>query len=144
MLASIRDASRGGVATMGRLAAPMTDDKPDKDDGAGYVTIYATFPGVETAAGVAEALVRSGLVACANIIPGITSIYIWESRLEREQEVAMLMKTSRALVGEVTAEVRRLHPYENPAIVALPIVGGSADYLAWIGQSTANLRARLP
>lgn len=129
---------------MGRLAAPMTDDKPCNDDSTGFVTIYATFPSVEIAAGVAEALVGAGLVACANIIPGITSVYIWESRLEREQEVAMLMKTSRARAEQVTDEVRRLHPYQNPAVVALPIVGGSADYLAWIADRTAIVRGRLP
>ncbi len=115
----------------------MAHDKPARDgEGTEAVLVYATFAGEADAVSVAEALVGSGLVACANILPGMASIYIWEGRLEREQEVAMLMKTRRALADEVVAEVRRRHSYQNPAIVVLPIMAGSADFLAWIAVQT--------
>lgn len=102
------------------------------------VTVYTTFPTEAAAASVGEALVAAGLAACANIVPGVTSIYVWEGKLEREREVVMLLKTRAALAERVTGEVRRLHPYINPAIVVLPIVGGSADYLAWVGAQTGS------
>ena len=118
-----------------------TDDKPDSDGGTDAVMVYATFPDEAAAAAVAEALVRAGLIACANIVPGLTSFFIWEGKLEREREVAVVMKTRRALAAEVVAETRRRHAYDNPAVVVLPIVAGSADYLTWIAQQTGPGRA---
>ncbi len=101
------------------------------------VLVYATFPTAAAAELVAEAVVTQGLAACANILPGLTSIYIWEGRLEREQEVAMVMKTRRALAVGVVAETCRLHPFTNPAVLVLPVDGGSARFLAWIETQTA-------
>jgi periplasmic divalent cation tolerance protein len=103
----------------------------------GAAIVYATFPDAGAAQKVAEAVVTQGLAACANIIPGLTSVYIWEGRLEREQEVAMIMKTRAALAERLVAETRRLHPYANPALIVLPVAGGSAEFLAWIGAQTA-------
>ncbi len=81
------------------------------------------------------------LAACANILPGLTSIYIWEGRLEREQEVAMVMKTRRTLADKVVAETLRMHPFTNPAVLVLPVDGGSARFLAWIEAQTAAAAA---
>ncbi len=102
------------------------------------IVVYATFPSETQASAAAEALVAAGLVACANVLPGISSVFIWEGRLEREREVAVLMKTRRALADEVIAAVKGMHSYENPAIVAWPLVAGSAEYLGWIGAQTAK------
>lgn len=104
--------------------------------------VYTTFPSEAAAATFAEALVTAGLVACANIVPGLTSIYVWEGKLEREREVAVILKTRAAIAPAVVAETRRLHPYANPAIVVLPIIAGSPDYLAWISQQTAGTLPR--
>jgi len=100
------------------------------------VLVYATFPTAAAAEIVAETVVKEGLAACANIIPGLLSIYIWEGQLAREHEVAMLMKTRRELADRVMARARALHPYTNPALLVLPLIGGSADFLAWIEQQT--------
>ena len=108
---------------------------------AGVMLVYTTFPDAAGAAETAEAVVAAGLAACANIIPGMTSVFIWEGRLEREQEVAMILKTTSARLEELIAETRRRHPYGNPAIVALPVAGGSGDFLAWIGQQTSGRSA---
>lgn len=120
----------------------MAENKPADDDGSQAVAVYATFPNAEEATALAEGLVKAGLVACANVIPGLTSVYIWEGKLEREPEVAVLMKTRRALVSQVAAALREGHSYENPAIVVLPIIGGSADYLAWILSQTVAAESR--
>ena len=114
-----------------------TDIKPNPNAAVDAALVYATFPTAAAAEMVAEALVSKGLAACANIVPGLTSIYIWEGRLEREQEVAMVMKTRRVLAEHVVEEIRRLHPFTNPAVLILPVDGGSADFLAWIVAQTA-------
>jgi periplasmic divalent cation tolerance protein len=115
-------------------ADPAAQAEPDA-----AVIVYATFPDAAAAQNVAEAVVTQGLAACANIIPGLTSIFIWEGRLEREQEVGMIMKTRAGLADRLVAEARRLHAYTNPALVVLPVTGGSADFLAWIaGQTVAG------
>jgi periplasmic divalent cation tolerance protein len=108
----------------------QANDKP--------VLIYATFPSPEEAERIGGALVDCGLAACVNIFPGMTAIYVWEGKRQCERETAMLVKTRAALAETVIAEARKLHPYTNPALVVLPIEGGSADFLRWIGEQTAR------
>ena len=102
------------------------------------VLIYSTFPSPEEAERVGVALVERGLAACINIFASTTAIYIWEGKRQRETEAAMLIKTRAELAEQVVAEARKLHPYSNPALVVLPIAGGSADFLRWIGEQTAS------
>ena len=108
----------------------QANDKP--------VVIYATFPSPAEAERIGDALVERGLAACVNIFPQMTAIYIWEGARQRESETAMLIKTRAGLADTVIAETRKLHPYTNPALVVLPIEGGSQDFLCWIGEQTAN------
>ena len=102
------------------------------------VFIYSTFPTVESAESVGGALVEGGLAACVNILPGMTSIYVWQGARHRDSEVVMIIKTMADLADRVIAEARRQHPYTNPALVVLPVTGGSADFLEWIGQQTSR------
>lgn len=106
------------------------DEKP--------VLIYSTFPTSAEAERIGGALVDRGLAACVNILPVITSIYIWEGKRQHDAEAAMIIKTRAGLADTVIAEARKLHPYANPAFVVLPIDGGSADFLRWIGEQTAK------
>lgn len=101
------------------------------------VLIYTTFPGLEPAQDTARLLVERRLVACANILPGMISIYRWADELEQAEEVAVLLKTTAARAEAVVAEVRAFHPYEQPAILILPVRGGDPGYLAWIAAETA-------
>jgi periplasmic divalent cation tolerance protein len=101
------------------------------------VLIYATFPSAAEAERVGGALVERGLAACVNIFPGMTAIYVWQGALQRDSEAAMLIKTRAALADNVVGEVRTMHPYTNPALVVLPIAGGSEDFLRWIAEQTA-------
>ena len=108
----------------------QANDKP--------VLIYSTFPSAAEAERVGGALVERGLAACVNILPAMTAIYIWQGQRQRDSEAAMLIKTRAALADTVVAEVRKTHPYTNPALVVLPIVGGSEDFLRWIAEQTAR------
>ena len=100
------------------------------------VLIYSTYASLAEAERIGEALIDRGLAACVNIFPGMTSIYLWEGKRQRESETAMLIKTRQAVAATVIAEVRALHSYSNPAVVALPIVDGSPDFLDWILAQT--------
>jgi periplasmic divalent cation tolerance protein len=103
-----------------------------------YIAVFITAPDEEEAAKIAKALVDEKLAACANIIKGVRSIYRWEDKVEDEAEVFMVVKTRRALFGSLAARVKQLHSYSVPEVIALPVVEGSADYLDWIGDSTAS------
>ena len=116
------------VDAEGRLAQVSENNKP--------VLIYSTFPSVAEAERVGGALVDRSLAACVNILPGMTAIYVWEGKRQSEPEAAMIIKTRGDLAGAVIAEVRKLHPYDNPALVVLPIAGGSDDFLRWIAEQT--------
>jgi periplasmic divalent cation tolerance protein len=106
------------------------DDKP--------VLIYSTFPSSVEAERVGGALVDRGLAACVNIFPTIIAIYNWQGKRERAAEAAMIIKTRAALARRVVDEARSMHPYDNPALLILPIAGGSEDYLGWISDETRN------
>ncbi len=102
------------------------------------VSVYATFPDLGSAEAIAESLVGGGLAACANLIPGMQSIYRWQGRIERAHEVAAFIKTTAARVDEVIAAIEEKHPYDTPAIVVLLIGRGSRRYLDWIAAATAR------
>ena len=84
---------------------------------------------------IAEALVGRELVACVNIVAQVASVYRWKGAVEHDEESLLVMKTTRAALPALEAALRELHPYETFELVALDVAGGSADYLAWIGDS---------
>lgn len=100
------------------------------------VLIYATCPSVADAERIGGGLVERGLAACVNILPGMTAIYVWEGKLNRDSEAVLIVKTVARLSDRVIAEAKALHPYSNPALVVLPVLGGSADFLDWITDQT--------
>lgn len=102
------------------------------------VLIYTTWPDAALAEAAARALVADKLVACANILGSATSIYAWQGEIEQGTERPMLLKTCRGRVDAVKDSVKRLHPYDVPAIAVLPITDGEPEFLAWICEQTAN------
>ncbi|WP_072392148.1 divalent-cation tolerance protein CutA [Hyphomicrobium sp. CS1GBMeth3] len=102
------------------------------------VLVYATFPDVAAAETEGAALVEAGLAACVNILPGMISIYTWNGERHRDAEAVMIIKTRRGLAERVIAEVKSRHAYDNPALVILPVDGGSEQFLGWIRAQTAN------
>lgn len=104
--------------------------------GSGAVLIYATFPSLPLAEAIGSAIVEAGLAACVNLLPGMLSIYRWQGAVHRDEEIAAIIKTRACLAARVVGWVRVAHPYANPALVSLPAVGGSPDFLAWITEET--------
>ena len=101
-----------------------------------YAVVFVTAPSLEVARRVGNDVVEKKLAACANLVPGIESIFHWEGKIQQEQEVFMLLKTQAGLIDDLAAAIRDLHPYSTPEIIALPILSGSRDYLEWIGAET--------
>lgn len=100
------------------------------------VWLYVTAGSPEEGLEIARALVEERLVACANLLPGATSVYRWEGRVHEDPETVLVAKTAADRVEAVTARVRALHSYDCPCVVALPIRGGNSDFLAWIRAET--------
>lgn len=98
--------------------------------------VYATFPSPDEAERIGRTLVDTQLAACVNILPGMTSIYRWQGTVETGQEVVMIVKTTTTRADRVVAEIKRLHPYQMPAIVIVPVCGGNSDFLGWIATAT--------
>ena len=85
---------------------------------------------------LARALVEERLAACVNVLPGLRSVYRWQGAIQREDEVLLLIKTTRAQVEPLTARVASLHPHELPELVAVEVAGGLAAYLDWVEEQT--------
>lgn len=85
---------------------------------------------------IGETLVREKLAACVNVLPGVTSIYIWKGKLERSREALLIIKSRGALSKRLSRRVRELHSYEAPEVVTLRIASGNPAYLRWVREST--------
>lgn len=100
------------------------------------IAILCTTPDAASAERIAAALVDEKLAACVNLVPGLTSFFRWEGKVQREPEVLMIIKAPRARFEAICARVKALHPYTVPELIALPIDASTPDYLAWLTEST--------
>lgn len=103
------------------------------------IVVLVTAASRQEAARIGRALVKAELAACVNLLPGIRSIFRWEGKVSEEREVLLIVKSRSDLFDRLTAEVKRLHSYTVPEVIAVPITHGTADYLAWIYKSTRKL-----
>jgi uncharacterized protein involved in tolerance to divalent cations len=95
--------------------------------------VLVTCANAEEARRIARAVVQERLAACVNVLPGaVTSIYRWNGKVVSARERLLLIKTSRKSLAKLQATVARLHSYDVPEIIALPIAAGSRAYLAWL------------
>jgi periplasmic divalent cation tolerance protein len=101
-----------------------------------FCFIYSTFPDADSAQGAARALLAQKLAACVNVYPPMTSFYVWQGERQEEMEVAVFIKTRRALADKAISALQPLHPYSRPCFLILPIEGGNSDYLAWVRAQT--------
>jgi len=100
------------------------------------VLVYTTYPSVVEAEQAGRALVEQRLCACVNILPGMVSLYWWQGKVDRSEEVVMIIKTRASLAEPVCAAVKQMHSYSTPAILVLPIESVDPDYHAWIVAET--------
>jgi periplasmic divalent cation tolerance protein len=100
--------------------------------------VYTTFPDMDTALSVGEALVRDRLIACANVLPGMRSVYAWKGEVEQGQEAVAILKTRKGLQDRVHQALKERHPYETPAILFIEPTGADAATLDWLFGETAG------
>ena len=98
--------------------------------------VIANCPDEACANRIALAVVEAGLAACVNLLPRVQSVYRWQGNIESASEVPLLIKTTAGRYGELEAAVRKLHPYDVPEIIALPIAQGLPAYLDWLAAET--------
>jgi len=104
-----------------------------------YRVAMVTCATLEEARKIARAVLEKHLAACVNVLThAVESFYVWEGKQENGSEYLLMMKTSEERVVELQKEVLALHSYETPEFIVLPIVGGSEEYLKWVGESLAG------
>ncbi len=104
---------------------------------ADHLQVVTTTDSEETAAELARGVVRAGLGACVQVAQ-VRSFYVWDGEAQDDPEWQLQVKTSAGRSDELIAQLRREHNYDVPEIIALPITGGSEDYLAWIDEETGQ------
>ncbi len=112
------------------------DDQKER----GGIVVLVTAGSRDEAVRLAERLVGARLAACVQIMPEMESVYYWKGKLERTTEILLIVKTTLDCFAELEREVRALHSYETPEIVALPVTAVSAPYLEWLVESTRPLQ----
>lgn len=100
------------------------------------VVILVTAPSIDEARKIGNALVEERLIACANIIPQVESIFYWQDKVCNEKEALMVIKTRKKLIEKIIKRVKALHSYTVPEVIALPIIKGSKDYIKWVKEVT--------
>jgi periplasmic divalent cation tolerance protein len=100
--------------------------------------VYTTFPDVDTALSIGESLVRDGLIACINVLPGMRSVYAWKGAIEREEEAVGILKTRKGLQDKVHQALKDRHPYETPVILFIEPSGADAATLDWLIGETSG------
>ena len=101
-----------------------------------YRIVLVTCGSIAEARKIGRNVVEKKLAACANIVPGVESIYRWKGKVERAREVLVVIKTTANRLPELEREVKQLHSYDVPEFIVLPIIAGSRKYLAWLQGST--------
>jgi periplasmic divalent cation tolerance protein len=98
----------------------------------------STFPDAETARRIANQLVTEKFAACANLLPGVESVYRWKEKIENANETPVIFKLSEDRQAAFQKKLRSVHPYEVPEIIFVQVAGGVPDYLRWIAESCAS------
>jgi periplasmic divalent cation tolerance protein len=103
--------------------------------GTDRIIVLITAGSEEEAHKIAKLLVKKKKAACVNIVVGVYSLFRWKGRVDSARESLLLVKTRASLLSEIISLVKEAHGYEVPEIIALPIVGGSEEYLKWLDSA---------
>ena len=99
------------------------------------VVIFVTAGSLEEGKKIARHLVETKLAACVNVLQLMESIYRWEGKIAEEREFLLIIKSTRELFPEIEAEISKVHSYQTPEIICLPVIEGSRNYLQWVSDS---------
>ena len=99
-----------------------------------FLQVFTTVPKKSDAEKIAQSLVRRKLSACAQIVGPVESVYNWKGKVEKSKEWLCIIKTKQSLYKKVEKEIQKIHPYELPEVIALPITEGSKKYLSWVSK----------
>jgi periplasmic divalent cation tolerance protein len=102
------------------------------------IVVLSTCASPEEAERIARGLLEKRLAACVNVLAGVRSLYRWKGAVEDDPEVLLVIKSNRALFAQLRVELEKLHSYEVPEILALPVVDGSESYLGWMDRELAS------
>jgi len=102
-----------------------------------YIVIFITAANKKEADKIAEELVKSKLAACVNIVGNIKSVFRWQGKLDRTEEVLLIIKSKKSKFNKISGFVKSMHSYQVPEIISLPVISGNKDYLEWLD---ANIR----
>jgi len=100
-----------------------------------YIIVLITAKNVREANKIATKLLEEKLIACANIVKGIKSIFSWKGKIEKANEVLLILKSRKRSFSRIVKTVKKYHSYDVPEIIALPIIDGNKDYLKWIQEN---------
>ncbi len=108
-----------------------------------YLVVLTTCPDKKCAEKISGEILDQRLAACSNIIPGVKSHFWWgkkRKKIHSAEEVMLLFKTNKQMLRKLVREIKKIHPYSVPEVIALPIVGGSKEYRQWIGEETGEVK----
>jgi periplasmic divalent cation tolerance protein len=101
------------------------------------IVVFITAQDMKQAENISYSLIETKLAACINIVPSVKSIFWWQGKIDSSNEVMIIVKTRDVLLKRLISEVKRLHTYDVPEIIALSIKGGNEEYLRWLHDSTS-------
>ena len=105
------------------------------------IVVLSTCASAKEANRIASDLVEKRLAACVNLVSGVRSVYRWKNKIEKSEEVLLVIKTSRSLFEGVRSQIEKVHSYELPEVIALPVVDGAEQYLEWMDRELGKEHA---
>ncbi len=106
------------------------------NEGEQVLVVLVTAPKGDAAETLAKTLVDERLAACANLLPGVRSIFHWQGQLDQADETLVVLKTRAPLFGQLSARIQEIHEYDVPEVLALSVAQGSSSYLEWVREET--------
>jgi periplasmic divalent cation tolerance protein len=116
-------------------------DRPASDSRSDLCVVLCTVPDQDTARRLAWLLIDERLAACVNVVTGVTSVYRWQSKIEEDAEILLVVKTSRDRFPAMRERLADAHPYDVPEIVALPVQDVLEPYGAWLLECVTPRRS---
>ncbi|NLS54450.1 divalent cation tolerance protein CutA [Hafnia alvei] len=110
-------------------------EKPLPDNVTDAIVVLCTAPDEACAQQLASLALSEKLTACVTLLPGASSMYYWEGKLEQEYEVQMILKSERSHQEALLSFLKQHHPYQTPELLVLPVHAGDKDYLSWLNAS---------